>query len=145
MQLKWYSFVVYKREIVKQLRFIALTLMTLPLGLWAQEERIMDTEMFYALLAQKDAQYELSFNFTSDDDERDFWKDQKSFENELALKNKTAYQFYLKHKAKFYRNHKLDCAPNCLHSELFIKHALVYMKSHKENVYLEGIALVNDN
>ncbi len=119
--------------------------MTLPLGLWAQEERIMDVETFYALLAQKDAQYELSYSFTNDDDERDFWKDQKSFENELALKNKTAYQFYLKHKAKFYQNHTMDCASNCLHSELFINPASLYMKLHKDNEYLEGIAFVNDN
>jgi len=89
--------------------------MTLPLGLWAQEERIMDVETFYALLAQKDAQYELSYSFTNDDDERD------------------------------YQNHKMDCASNCLHSELFIKHASIYMKLHKENEYLEGIAFVNDN
>jgi hypothetical protein len=130
---------------MKQLRFIALTLMTLPFGLWAQEERIMDTEVFYEILAQKDAQYELSYNFTSDDDERDFWKDQKSFENALALKDNTAYQFYIKHKSKFYQNHKSDCIPNCLHSELFIKHASFYMKSYKEKIYLDGIALVNDN
>lgn len=119
--------------------------MTLPIGLWAQDDRIIDTERFYELLAQKDAQYELSHIFTSDDDERDFWRDQKSFENALALKDKIAYKYYLKHKAKFYLNHKSECIPNCFHSELFIKNVTFYMKLYKEKTYEEGVALVDDN
>lgn len=130
---------------MKQLRLIVLVLMTLPLGLRAQEERLPNTELFYATLAEKDAKYELNYNFASVEDERDFWKDQKAFERVLAFKNNTGYQYYLKYKAKYYRQHKLICFQKGTHSEIFAKHTSIYFDSYSKENSLEGIALANGN
>ena len=121
-----------------------LILMTFSLGLVAQEEHVVVSELFYASLAQKDSTYELNHTFASPEDERDFWKDQKTFEGALALKNNTAYQYYLKHKAKHYRQHKLVCSSKCRHSETNAKHSALYFDSYSKEASLEGIALVDD-
>ena len=116
--------------------------MLLPMGMLAQNAHISDVELFYASLAKKDSTYELNHIFTSPEDERDFWKDQKTYEAALALKNSTAHQYYLKHKAKHYRQHKLVCSSECMHSETNKQHTSIYFNS--EDASLEGIAVVDD-
>ncbi|MFD2588822.1 hypothetical protein ACFSQJ_17985 [Croceitalea marina] len=129
---------------MKQLQLIAFALLILPLGVLGQTKRLMSTEAFYASLAEKDAKYELSYTFLSAEDERDFWKDQESFENALADKNILAYQFYLKHKIKFYKDHQAACSLKCGHSTLFLKHATTYINRYTSGDYLEGLSFVKD-
>ncbi|WP_339338279.1 MULTISPECIES: hypothetical protein [unclassified Croceitalea] len=130
---------------MKQLGTIVLVLMTIPFGLWGQGMGLPNTESFYASLAEKDTRYELNYNFASVEDERDFWKDQKSFERVLALKNSKAYQYYLKYKAKYYRQHKLVCSSKCLHSELFEKNTSIYFEAYPNSTSIEALVSTNKN
>ena len=105
---------------------IALFLMCLPLMVLAQG--VDDTENlgFYTTLAFKDARYEQTLQQFGAEDEADFWKDQRSFENILLVTNPTAHQTYLNGKHIAYGRHQQQCDGSCAHSDLYYRQASYY-------------------
>jgi len=52
----------------------------------AQGDAVLNDLLFYERLAQRDAAYEQSVQFSNEQDERDYWNDQKNFEQLLQQK-----------------------------------------------------------
>ncbi|WP_318312190.1 hypothetical protein [Flagellimonas crocea] len=98
----------------------------------AQEEQ----NSFYENLAIKDAQYEQYFVFMNAEDEKDFWKDQKRYENDLRKQNSEWYHSYLNGKRIAYSQHAKACSSHCTHSELFFEEAKRYFIYYDNKTFL---------
>ena len=82
---------------------------------------------FYLELGKKDAKHELALIHSNLEDERDFWVDQKRFENLLKDKNPAWYQTYINGKYEVYREHQILCGESCTHSDEFIRQSAFYL------------------
>ena len=92
----------------------------------AQGVENYDNLGFYTTLAFKDARYEQSLQQFAAEDEADFWKDQRSFENILLFSNPMAHQTYLNGKHIAYGRHQQQCDDSCKHSDLYFRQASYY-------------------
>ncbi len=105
---------------------IALFLWCLPTALMGQSmEKVID-EGFYITLAFNDAHYEQQLQKFGAEDEADFWKDQRQFENKLLEKDPSFYQAYLNGKHIAYGRHQQQCNKDCHHSDLYLRQASYY-------------------
>ena len=57
---------------------------------------------FYEKQARKDAQHEQLSVFFSMEDEKDFWKDQTSYENDLETQDNASYHIYMTAKFQYH-------------------------------------------
>jgi len=106
---------------------LLILITSLPWGLFAQEEEGGEAVTgFYRSMAIEDALMEQSLNFALEDDEMDYWKDQRNFEKSLKQKNYTAYKTYISHKRKSYLQHKQSCDIASEHGKGYNKQALFY-------------------
>ncbi|MBR9853157.1 MAG: hypothetical protein GYB37_01070 [Algicola sp.] len=87
---------------------------------------------FYEKQARKDAHQEQTIIFSSTEDEKDFWKDQIRYEEELKTKNLIAYQVYMNEKREAYSKHAHSCNNQCTHSDYFYEQASIYF-AYKNN------------
>ncbi|NNE02269.1 MAG: hypothetical protein HKN52_03805 [Eudoraea sp.] len=126
-----------------------LVLILLPLTINSQE---IDTKKeviaFYTAMAKKDALFEQAIQLDAEDDEVDFWNDQKKFEQDLKHKDYTAYKAYLQGKNEAYNLHEQHCDTSCKHGEYYNLQASFYYtygsldyvsalaKAHKGNMPL---------
>lgn len=81
---------------------------------------------YYQKRAIEDAKYEQQFSAETNVEEETFWKEQKSYENDLKEKDKKAYRAYMKGKRDAYANHYEHCDNHCHHSECYYQHASFY-------------------
>jgi len=111
---------------MKRFSLYMLLFVLLPgIGL-AQEQPMENVIAFYTQLAQRDAAYEYNISLSTLEDEKDFWKDQIRFEEQLADKNPMGYHIYLKTKSEAYRSYQKQCAGSCAHSEHYFRRAAFY-------------------
>ncbi len=99
----------------------------LPCSLSAQEE-IGGAPMasFYRSMAIEDSLMEQSLTFALEEDETDFWKDQRNFENSLKQENYTAYKTYIFYKRRAYLEHNKNCDISNEHGKGYNKQASFY-------------------
>lgn len=107
--------------------FISVGLIFLSQGIYAQEKGPMGTDMsLYEHMARYDAKLEQDIQFSSEEDEADFWQDQKSFENALKYRDYSAYKVYLKTKQEEYAEHETLCKAKGKHGIYFQAQASYY-------------------
>ncbi len=111
---------------MKRISLHIILLLLLPVSVMAQHPQGENLVDFYEGLAQRDALYEQNLSLVSLEDQKDFWKDQNSFEQLLAQKNPQGYRIYLKNKGKAYRVHQKNCQVSCQHSEHYFRKAAYY-------------------
>lgn len=90
----------------------------LPLIGWGQAMPEQDQIAFYKNLGIQDAKQELAFVGVDQEDELDYWKDQKAFEQLLKKQNQQTYQAYIDGKYLVYAQHQLHCGGKCTHSRV---------------------------
>lgn len=117
-----------KHSIVYTLGFILLV----TFGLKAQEapEQQEDKLTYYEQRAKQDAEYEQSLVLEKEEDEADFWSDQKQYEKDLKARDKKAYKAYMKGKRDAYAEHEAHCGHHCGHSDYYHHHAHFYYSYH---------------
>ena len=116
---------------------LALLIMVMLLGLsnmtMAQEneENANDKKSYYEKRGEEDAKYEQSLEMTNEEDEEDFWQDQKQYEKDLKKRDKKAYEAYMQGKKDAYAEHAQHCANHCQHSEHYYTHTHFYYSYHR--------------
>ena len=112
---------------------IALLAFTSTTHLFAQEEKDtteQDKLSYYEQRAKEDAKYEQSLALENENDEEDFWDDQKQYEKDLKKRDKEAYKAYMKGKRDAYAEHERHCSHRCYHSDQYYHHASFYYSYH---------------
>ncbi|MCR9226715.1 MAG: hypothetical protein NXH90_04745 [Flavobacteriaceae bacterium] len=108
-------------------------------NIFAQDNEIS----FYEKQARKDAQHEQLSVFFSMEDERDFWKDQSGYENDLETQDNASYHIYMKVKQSAYLGHAKSCGNHCGHSSYYYQRAGLYLTYNaKQDISKETIAEV---
>ncbi len=98
------------------------------LGVSAQGDlRMQQGLRFYEKLAQRDADYEQSLQLLSNQDEVDYWMDQRNYERHLGKANFTSYLVYMKGKKDAYNEHLQTCDHKTPHSDLYLEKAKEYL------------------
>ncbi len=105
---------------------LLLLLGSLYWGVWAQQGLCANGIGFFDKLAQRDAIYEQSMRFSSEEDEQDYWNDQKQFELQIQQKNPKGYAAYIIKKHLIYNDHLFHCEDKHGHSNGYYKHAFWY-------------------
>jgi hypothetical protein len=97
-------------------------------------------------MAIEDALMEQSLNFALEEDEMDYWKDQRNFEKTLKQENYTAYKTYIFFKRNSYLEHKQSCDIASEHGKGYNKQASFYTIQGKmsiANVMINNLPLQN--
>ncbi|NNJ89629.1 MAG: hypothetical protein HKP53_09515 [Eudoraea sp.] len=124
---------------------LLLILMTcLPWAVRPQEEKGGESETnFYGNMAITDALKEQSLAFVLEEDEMDYWKDQRNFEKSLKQENYTAYKTYIFFKRRSYLEHEQGCDIASEHGKGYNKQASFYTIQGK--IALTGTKKVVEN
>ncbi|MDC6350341.1 hypothetical protein PP178_02165 [Zeaxanthinibacter sp. PT1] len=77
------------------------------------------TEEFYRERAAADAALEHQLNWKHEEDERDFWVDQRNFENDLKAENPISYHVYMTGKRLAYDYQQTQCTDACEHGRIY--------------------------
>ncbi len=116
----------------RNITLLLILITCLPWGLRAQEEMGGESvTSFYRTMAIEDALMEQSLNFALEEDEMDYWKDQRNFEKTLKQENYTAYKSYIFFKRRSYLEHKQSCDIASEHGIGYNKQALFYTTQGK--------------
>jgi anthranilate/para-aminobenzoate synthase component I len=108
---------------------VLLVCMT-PSFLLAQQPGVQDHRLaLYANRAWQDAAYEQQINWITEDDEMDYWTDQRNFENILHKAYPEGFQVYINNKRAAYREHQLQCGDNCDHGDYYQLQASYYFQN----------------
>ena len=104
-----------------------LLLACLPIELFSQQVEVgaIDVSVFEQR-AQEDAKMEQILQFSSVDDELDYWTDQLDFEKTLKKTSYKGYLTYIRSKKAAYVLHEITCNELCRHGELYYRQALFY-------------------
>ncbi|WP_133248399.1 hypothetical protein [Flagellimonas aquimarina] len=97
------------------------------LSTWAQDVQNNKGLRFYEKLAKRDASYEQSMQLLGNQDESDYWIDQRNYERHLGKANFTSYLVYMKGKKDAYHEHVQTCDHKYRHSELYLEKAKEYL------------------
>lgn len=102
---------------------------------------VQDNEIpFYEKQARKDAQHEQLSVFFSMEDEKGFWKDQTSYENDLETQDNASYHIYMKAKQSAYSEHAQSCGNHCEHSDYYYQRTSLYFTyKAKQDILKEAI------
>lgn len=106
------------------------------LSAWAQNDvQHRKGLRFYERLAERDAHYEQSLQLLGNQDESDYWIDQRNYERHLGKANFTSYLVYMKSKKDAYYEHMQTCNHKHQHSDLYLEKAKEYLSvSNSDNV-----------
>ena len=116
----------------RSITLLLILITCLPWGFRAQEEEgVESVNSFYRSMAIEDALMEQSLNFALEEDEMDYWKDQRNFEKTLKQENYTAYKTYIFFKRNSYLEHKKSCDIASEHGSGYNKQALFYTTQGK--------------
>ena len=107
-----------------------LVLVVIPMFGLAQQAHDVESEMaFFETRALQDAAYEHSLTWQSEEDEIDFWTDQRNFETQLRESYLQGYQIYLLNKRVSYLDHQTDCKPEHSHGDYYLLQSAFYLQS----------------
>lgn len=107
--------------------FLMVVSLCCPVIMQAQQSDAEGEESrFFEELAREDAVLEQSLRLTSEEDQQDYWNDQKGFEAGLKKLNYSTYLSYLKGKSEAYASHKAECSVRCGHGSLYYLQAEFY-------------------
>ena len=118
-------------------RFAAWALFVLCWPLVAVAEQAYPSEShlaFYEQKALEDAAYEQMVTWNSEEDELDYWQDQRNFEEALHESNLRGYQVYLNTKRKVYMAHWAACGTQCQHGDYFQLQAAYYLQNGRQEI-----------
>lgn len=97
---------------------------------------------FYFRQGQNDATLEQSLVFSSEQDELDYWKDQRAYEQALQERNKREFTAYILAKQLVYSAHDHSSTKACEHGDYFHLRASYYAQFVSEDaevlVWLQG-------
>ena len=106
-------------------------------GTRAQEmESVVHGLQFFEMLAQRDAQYESSFQMSHAQDEHDYWSDQRNYERHLGKADFTAYLVYMRGKKQAYHLHLQNCDSTCSHSPTYYQRAREYLSASNTEYFV---------
>lgn len=104
------------------------------LSTWAQNDvQYRKGLRFYEKLAERDADYEQSLQLLGNQDESDYWIDQRNYERHLGKANFTSYLVYMKSKKDAYHEHMQTCEHKYKHSDLYLEKAREYLSVSNSN------------
>ncbi len=83
---------------------------------------------FFILQAWEDAVLEQQLKISEEEDQHDFWEDQKNFEMALKKNNYKDYKLYLYAKCEAYAAHEAQCSDRCKHGSHFVRQAAFYAR-----------------
>ncbi len=107
--------------------FLIGVLLCCPLMLQAQQAVSEGEESrFFEELARGDALQEQYLRWTDEEDQQDYWNDQKSFEVDLKKYKYKTYLSYLKGKCEAYSSHQSECSVRCGHGSYYYLQAAFY-------------------
>jgi len=110
-----------------KIALILILISCLPWGVRPQEDKGGESlTRFYRTMAIADALVEHSLNFTMEEDEMDYWKDQRNFERRLKQENYTAYKTYIFYKRRSYQEHEQSCDIAIEHGKGYNEQASFY-------------------
>ena len=106
-----------------------------------------DNLNFYFQQGQKDATLEQSLFFTNEQDELDYWVDQRIYEQALQKKSPREFTAYMLAKQLVYLRYAHTCSQTCEHGDYFHLQASYYSQFVTEDaevvLWLQGFN--NDN
>lgn len=127
----------YRQALISMARWqpslvLALVLVSCmaPSIIFAQQPGVQDHRLeFYANRAWQDADYEQQRIWLTEEDEVDYWTDQRNFENILHQAYPERFQVYLDNKRAAYREHQSHCGDNCQHGDYYQLQAAYYFQN----------------
>jgi hypothetical protein len=123
----------------RSITLLLILITCLPWGLRAQDEIGGESvASFYRSMANEDALTEQSLNFALEEDEMDYWKDQRNFEKTLKQENYTAYKTYIFFKRQSYLEHEQNCNIASEHGKGYNKQASFYIIQGEKALVLES-------
>ncbi len=108
-------------------RIVYITLLVALMGPswgWAQK----DEGSFFSNMGHSDGVYEQVVRFSAEQDELDYWKDQRAFEQALLRQKPDAFRFYLEAKHNVYAAHRPLCDTTCDHGDYYLLQASYYIQ-----------------
>lgn len=108
----------------------------------AQEHNHQASLEFFEDKARQDAAYEQGLHWNNAEDELDFWKDQRRFEEQLMKVDRPAFIAYLQNKKAAYLEHRESCDSSCEHGDFYYLQASYYTQYKGDPLYGPGTAVV---
>lgn len=111
----------------RTLNYLFLMAFLLLNGLYAIAQETNDEKKlsYYEQRAREDAKFEQTLEM-AEDEEEDFWQEQKVYEKDLKKRDKQAYKAYMKGKRDAYAEHAKICNEHCHHSHDYHSHVTFY-------------------
>jgi len=111
-----------------------IVVLCLPVELFSQDSYEKANRLsFFEQRARQDAKQEQSLQLKYEEDQIDYWTDQRNFENELKKLSYKVYQVYLKGKRDAYSEHEEQCGGHCDHGDYYYLQADFYFQYGKRD------------
>ena len=124
-------------------RILVFVLLTLcgPGISYAQDAHNPESTMqFFEQRAYTDAAYEQQMEWKSEEDEMDYWTDQRNFESTLQKNHHQAYQVYINSKRIAYIEHRDGCTSLSRHGDYYQLQSAFYLQyggpEYSNDVYI---------
>ncbi len=121
-----------KTGILRQIKAAGVLLLgccVCPMMGTAQEGQLSETRLaFFENQAIADAHYEHHVHWQSEEDELDYWTDQRNYEKTLQQYQTHGYQVYIYSKRQAYRKHQAACDAECGHGDYYQLQASFYFQ-----------------
>lgn len=85
-----------------------------------------DELSFFSKMGNSDGLYEQAVRFSAEQDELDYWSDQRAFEVALFGQKPAAYRHYVQAKHAVYAAHRPLCDATCKHGDYYWLQASYY-------------------
>ncbi len=114
-------------KVSTQLCIAFLLILAPAITVLGQEGYVLPADVsFFEQQAWEDATVEQQLRISEEEDQDDFWEDQKNFEMALKKNNYKDYQVYLYAKCEAYAAHEAQCSDRCAHGSHFVRQAAFY-------------------
>lgn len=96
----------------------------------AQQLAVKDHHLsLYEDRARQDAAYEQQIQWQTEEDEVDYWTDQRNFEKALQNSYAEGFQVYINSKRAAYMEHQRTCGDQCHHGDYYQLQASYYFQN----------------
>ena len=89
---------------------------------------------YYEGRGKEDAAFEQSLKSESKQEEKEFWENQKEYEQDLKRNDRKAYRAYMRGKRDAYAEHHEYCGYSCHHSDHYYNHCRLYTSPSPRDV-----------